>query len=30
MKASPPAGDVRTVYENERKPGKAEPQGGKR
>jgi len=26
----PPAGDVRTVYENERKPGEAEPRGGQR
>ena len=24
----PPAGDVRTIYENERKPGEAEPRGG--
>jgi len=24
----PPAGDVRTVYENERKPGESEPRGG--
>ena len=26
----PPAGDVRTVYENERDPGQARPQGGDR
>lgn len=26
----PPAGDVRTVYSNERAPGEAEPQGGQR
>jgi len=26
----PPAGDVRTVYENERQPGEAEPRGGQR
>ncbi len=26
----PPGGDVRTVYENEREPGEAEPRGGQR
>lgn len=26
----PPAGDVRTVYENERQPGEAKPQGAER
>lgn len=26
----PPAGDLRTVYENERQPGEAEPRGGQR